>query len=147
MTDPTPPDHLAAVAAQAALFDLKPEMSEAHIYAELAGQLIAAQGAAAAAGAVAPDGWLSLVRGRLLAVAASTLGLWTAGGVLWAQWQHVRAEGLTPEHAAALAAQAGTLLDSGTALALALTSAVSLVAAGVSWLRAWRRARAAGATV
>lgn len=115
------------------------DQSEADLYARIA-TLIANE--TPAVPAPAPDAWLSLLRGRLLAAASSGVGLYFAGSTAWAQWQHLRAEGLNAENAGALIAQAGGLWDNGAAVILAVTSAVSLLAAGVSWLRGHLKHRA-----
>lgn len=113
-----------------------PDQAEADLYARLSQTLIAAEGAIRQ-----PDGWLSLLRGRLLAVASSSVGLYFAGAAAWGQWQHLQAEGPTPEHTGALLTQIGVLWDHGDAVILALTSCVSMLAAGVSWLRGRQAAR------
>jgi len=92
-----------------------------------------------------PDGpWMSLVRGRVLAIVASGLSLWAAAGPAYQAVQHLWADGPAPEHVAAVLTQTTVVLDSGSALLLALGSAVALAAAAVSKARQWWAHRAPG---
>jgi len=116
--------------------------SEAEIYEELAGRLIAAAGGPALPATRPRDPlWLSAVRGRLLAVLASGLSLWGAVGPAYQALRHLWAEGASPEHAAAVLTQTTVALDSLDALLLASGAAVALAASAASKARSWWRQR------
>jgi hypothetical protein len=88
-----------------------------------------------------PDpAWVSALRGRLLAVLSAGASAWLSGQALWTAWEHIRSEGFTAEHAAALLTQSSISLDAWTTLAVAAASLLAMLGAGASWLRA-RRAR------
>lgn len=89
--------------------------------------------------------WVSLVRGRLLAALTAGCAAWISARALWDQVGAIRAEGLTPEHAAALLAHAQVSLDAWTALGLATLNLIAMAAAGLSWVRGRRRRRTGGA--